>query len=1333
MFSICESLINKLHKLVGTVRNGNFQEISGEILEQIKENLSKIPNVKYFQRHFDYLNTITEIISDVKGDYLQKYLENHKNNIVSLLNFICYVTQKMDFDNNLRRRGAIYGLIAQNTVIKMKQIPYHAIFYKDYSCEIPFTPCNFVNPWPSSSETSICQLIMSKKFKYIIATNDDIFLNKQTMISFGSFLLDNKIVSTLDDLKANIAENEPCIAFLTPFEILDLLNQMKNNKNLSEFCIFYQQNKNSEYDFTRTINVLEKFNKENKLQYVICSQKPIKYPNLNVINTPNCDTNIKEIQCKEEQIVKSVSQEIYNSISSVQYGNNIVVYLPSIDMAKQILKSSNTSDTYIYQNNSDSLTSKEDLRKDIEKFIVDHPELYVNKTKIIIPLFTEYQSNVKLIERNFQDKRVCKIIFINNCFSKFIPSVQHFIDSGINLVNGRIKQIDSNNYINKYYICVPAGTITGTVFTKSQSNKQKMTFKASVKSLLSNNEYKKTNYLDCYKIPIVSNKCDDSLQMAVHTFIYTIIQYGKKFMNNLDAFALKKCANIDSDIITIMNAFSDIESDQDLTILENKIKLYGLNLEFYAELKQRLLFIPDGIKLLLECLKNDIPKLSLLISECLKENNINKAEISKENPYMSNYVNVQLITKNKTAKLIKRIGFDLPLCSKQMYYLFGGSEIFLIHQISGEDDKNELVMIPLPIIGENEIFKHAFQLLFKEWYTIIKTFEKEVIVTHSQYKKEVEEKIEIVTKMMPIIGRSYIRLDYGLEALLEIVSLKDDYYTQIIDTESEFIYFLDEKSIQWCIENLDEMMPINSKTRIALGHLSKNSNDLEFYDDDVSLSSCELLLITDKELDFNQFSLVRYIHLMNGYRRIINEDWDLLKYNSRFYHLKNGSSIREFKKRISRIQKKRDIYEFINAKDDVYYPIKGDSKYQGYMQMNYSGLLTYKNIASLIYKENSYMDLYEMVWLSPPSNIISKDLLTYKPAQNEIIDYLKENRINYQIKNDSIYIIKKESEKIYEMMENPATLFKSSFCVINIKNESSIYKCLKDICKHMITWKALPNGVIIPIEDEAKAIKLFADILDCSSDCLGCYLSCENPRKSKEKITIYTEDGKAITKPVCLDCLEDFISYAMEKISNPFKNTSKLPPITFGGFCPIGLFLIQISKSYTLIMPYLEYIVNSTYHSNPDIIGYCECDSSCLINLTKMCPSCGRFKCHLCNKRHKEDDFCSGIPFISCPDHPDYKINLNKNAICPYCKKHYCFFCKKWHHDNEKCVSDDEKECPKCHCPVFKTSGCHHITCFCGANWCYKCGAGPFSTSSKCYEHMTKVHFGWFERFEETV
>ena len=103
-----------------------------------------------------------------------------------------------------------------------------------------------------------------------------------------------------------------------------------------------------------------------------------------------------------------------------------------------------------------------------------------------------------------------------------------------------------------------------------------------------------------------------------------------------------------------------------------------------------------------------------------------------------------------------------------------------------------------------------------------------------------------------------------------------------------------------------------------------------------------------------------------------------------------------------------------------------------------------------------------------------------------------------------------------------------------------------------------------------------------------------------------------------------------------------------------------------------------------------------------------------------EVTFCPtpGCSYICFFDKDEFHLK------CPLCKKEYCLKCQtEWHQystcqeyqaekkEKENDVKFDEyikgsnfKQCPNCKRWIEKTTGCNHMVCLCGNNFCYGCG-----------------------------
>lgn len=146
---------------------------------------------------------------------------------------------------------------------------------------------------------------------------------------------------------------------------------------------------------------------------------------------------------------------------------------------------------------------------------------------------------------------------------------------------------------------------------------------------------------------------------------------------------------------------------------------------------------------------------------------------------------------------------------------------------------------------------------------------------------------------------------------------------------------------------------------------------------------------------------------------------------------------------------------------------------------------------------------------------------------------------------------------------------------------------------------------------------------------------------------------------------------------------------------------------------------------------------------------CGHFQCHDCIegmvKDYKPGDVVENMNCL-CPecrtpiDHPDVRIKelfkqyptgLPNGKLFRFCTDSRCG-CALFEQDmpcgqgiefsEVKCEACRppplcSHPCPSCGILTTKESGCDHITCRCGAHWCYRCGQ-QFQNGQATYDHM---------------
>ena len=128
---------------------------------------------------------------------------------------------------------------------------------------------------------------------------------------------------------------------------------------------------------------------------------------------------------------------------------------------------------------------------------------------------------------------------------------------------------------------------------------------------------------------------------------------------------------------------------------------------------------------------------------------------------------------------------------------------------------------------------------------------------------------------------------------------------------------------------------------------------------------------------------------------------------------------------------------------------------------------------------------------------------------------------------------------------------------------------------------------------------------------------------------------------------------------------------------------------------------------------------------------------HLAQNNSDEITFCptAGCSYMCFYDNGDFHL------ICPLCKKEYCLQCKTEWHNNITCEEyqrgkkEEEndtkfeeyirgsrlKQCPNCKRWVEKISGCDHIRCSCGIDFCYNCGKSYENGFHSCNQYNAGV------------
>lgn len=255
--------------------------------------------------------------------------------------------------------------------------------------------------------------------------------------------------------------------------------------------------------------------------------------------------------------------------------------------------------------------------------------------------------------------------------------------------------------------------------------------------------------------------------------------------------------------------------------------------------------------------------------------------------------------------------------------------------------------------------------------------------------------------------------------------------------------------------------------------------------------------------------------------------------------------------------------------------------------------------------------------------------------------------------------------------------------------------------------------LIVP-EDEQKAVQnILSQTLAETLKAHEYFTHCDEPPEylpSKE--LIYDQDGTCTALAVCQKCLKVELVTYLEKYYNPITNHLDMTiyytdrniktPKDIG--CPIVDHEDKELNEKWPQRPFAQFLW--ILLMSPELANLAKAWVTSAVNVElRVNPT----------------------KITMCPDHPAFLLKIptvqGQSIKCRVCDQWHCGLCSSWHRIEDKCADDKnafKRRCPKCLKPMYKTRGCNHIECECGAHWCYYCG-GLF-THSTIYPHMREAH-----------
>jgi len=348
-----------------------------------------------------------------------------------------------------------------------------------------------------------------------------------------------------------------------------------------------------------------------------------------------------------------------------------------------------------------------------------------------------------------------------------------------------------------------------------------------------------------------------------------------------------------------------------------------------------------------------------------------------------------------------------------------------------------------------------------------------------------------------------------------------------------------------------------------------------------------------------------------------------------------------------------------------------------------------KRLSKQICREN-------YVIINPPDNL--KPLMEFKTTREAIFKQINRLIPSVQLMGSQIMCIENKSKELSVFLASQS-IGNYGFSVIRLE-KICLSVCMKSISRQNRNYPGSSyfdkkNRAILVKSEYFEQFKTLFESINPPrpSEVFGCINDCENSKLSLRMLSIEDEKRRIISNHLCLDCYVDHFD------------------ASFGNYIEKNTFLVKKILKEKPTIPSLILSPDSIVPIGQIVwILYTEPSTSQYVKWwMEMVVS-------------HTIEFYKNY-FTACPIHSDLIIRTPappNNFRCPHpgCTMIYCYVCRIWHGIDFKNCKDiyHGKRCPRCQIPTEKNDGCDHMTCRCGAHWCYICGAE--STASNIYPHI---------------
>lgn len=162
-------------------------------------------------------------------------------------------------------------------------------------------------------------------------------------------------------------------------------------------------------------------------------------------------------------------------------------------------------------------------------------------------------------------------------------------------------------------------------------------------------------------------------------------------------------------------------------------------------------------------------------------------------------------------------------------------------------DKNNFTFIDCPGCVHSDYFTMILDMVSPNMK--LKVYQNKIVIEDPKMQQMIEKTVKDIASLMPFVGETMFAIEIMNNISLELISIGDQFFTRLLETNSLFFYKFDKHCFDFCLKNINLLNDPDKSLRIS--YIDKNIP--------LVLVSNKALQIPSEVIRFNQNPKTEYV------------------------------------------------------------------------------------------------------------------------------------------------------------------------------------------------------------------------------------------------------------------------------------------------------------------------------------------------------------------------------------------------------------------------------------------------------------------------------------------